>query len=386
MIKKTGIVLLMAFLLTSCKPPLTIKPNTFGGGQYDSARCILKTRDGYALAGMTMTYGLGHVDVYWMKINKRGRLIKQNSYGGKDDDRGFAMAGLPDAGFFIAGYTNSYGAGNKDVYLVKTDKNGQSMGGKVFGGPGLDEGKSICAAGGNAYLIAGNTTSFGKGNFDVYLIKVDMDGNCLWAKTYGGAGIDMANSVIPAGNDMYLVSGASSSKTKALTDFYVLMIDGNGGIIWEKTYPGEGADNALCAAQTGDGNFVIAGEKGSVQSASDTEILKIDPDGNTVWSRVYGGLMADSPARIIETADKGLMIAGTTESSGNGSSDMWLVRMDMLGMKKWEKTFGGREDEYAAGVVQEDDGGYIVAGWTRTFGAGDYDVYFLKTDENGDIR
>jgi hypothetical protein len=378
--------LITIIMLPACKPPAYISPKTFGGEKYDSARAIIKIKDGYAMAGMTTTYGLGGVDVYWLKIDKNGRQVKQNTYGGKGDDKGLAIIETAEHGFFIAGSTTSYGAGNMDAYLVKTDSDGNYVSGKAFGGPGNDEVKAICRTDDGGYLMAGDSNSFGKNMFRSYLIKVDSGGNCVWARTYGGAGAEMANAVAPAGNDRYLAGGTSSPGNRKLPGMFAFMIDGSGNVAWKKHYDDAGSSAVNSVIRTSDNNFILAAERGSKGDASDVDLIKIDSSGGILWDRAFGGQMIDTPAQVVEAKDGGLVIAGTTESKGNGSSDIWLFKTDAAGMMKWEKTFGGKEDDYAAGVVQDDDGGFTVAGWTRSFGSGDYDVYFLKVNADGEFR
>ena len=381
-----GVLSGIIILFTSCTPPKSIKPLTFGGEKYDSARSIIKTKDGYVLAGMTVSFGVGHVNVYWLKISKWGKFIKQNTFGGKDDDRGFAVIEAPDNGFFIAGYTTSYGAGNNDIYLVRTDKDGNYKDSKVFGGPRMDSASAICAADKGGYMIAGQSNSFSKGDYDAYIIRTDADGNCVWAKTYGGEGQDMAYTITAAGNDRYIAAGESNSFSKKFPEMYVFMIDGKGNLIWSKTFGGGTYGRANSIVKTSGNDFIIAGERGSKDTSSDIDLLRIDSMGNTEWEKTYGGPQADTPAQIIESKDGGFLIVGTTESGGNGMSDILMLKTDNNGELKWQRFYGGRQEDYAGGVVQDKDGGYVVAGWTHSFGAGDFDVYFFKTDSNGDIK
>jgi hypothetical protein len=385
-VKKTLICILVIVAVCSCRRPESIAPSVLGGKKYDSARAIIITKNNFALAGMTESTGLGGVDVYMLLTDKNGRIKSQNTYGGKGDDRAFTAVKSSDKGYMLAGYTTSYGAGNTDVYLVKTGPTGKYVSAKVFGGKGFDEARGICADGTGGYIIAGNSNSFGNGDYDAYVIRVDSEGNCVWAKTFGGTGNERIHSVTPAGKNMFLVAGSSNSKNNKLHDCYVLFVDLNGRLTGEYYYGGEFADSAYSAVMTNDGNFVLACEKGSKESGADILIIKIDSVGKVIWEKTYGGVLGDYPAEIIETKDGGLAVAAVTESRGSGMSDILIMKTDKDGSLLWDKVLGGKEDEYAGGIAEDSDAGLVCAGWTRSYGTGDYDMYLIKTDKNGTIK
>lgn len=380
---KTIAVLLLVIAAVSCSRPTSIKSSVFGGKKYDSSRAILITKDRFLFAGMTESSGIGSVDVYLMQTDKYGRLKSQNTYGGKSDDRGFAITGTREKGFMIAGYTTSYGSGSTDVYLIKTDGLGNYINSKAFGGVKFDEAKSICADGTGGYMVAGHTNSFGEGAYDAYIIRVDSEGNCVWAKTFGGFGNDRVNSITPAGNGKFMIVGYSDSKSKKLPDFYVLVIDLDGKLLTENYYGDMYSDTAISVIMSRDGNFVIVGDKGTPNSVTDIKMIKTDISGRIIWEKVYGGAGADYPSQVIETKDGGLVIAANTESQGKGMIDVLIIKTDDAGKVLWERVFGDRQDDYAGGIAEDSDGGLVMAGWTRSYGSGDYDVYLLKLDKNG---
>ena len=391
-IKKTGCkmkkicFILAVFLLCSCSKPRYIKPSVYGGNKYDSARAVIVTKDRYVFAGMTQSIGLGGVDMYFMQTDKNGNFKGQAAYGGKGDDRAFAIAPILDKGFMLAGYTTSYGAGNTDVYLVKTDKAGKYVSARVFGGKGFDEAKGICSDGAGGFMIAGSSNSFGKGDYDAYIIRVDSDGNCVWAKTFGGAGNDRINAITPAGSGKFMAVGASDSKSKKMQDIYALVVDVNGKLITENFYGDIYADTAYSAVLTRDGNVVIAGEIGTKDRVSDIALIKTDISGKVLWENIFGGAQADYPSQVIETRDGGLAIAANTESQGAGMTDIYVFKTDKDGKLLWDKVLGGSQDDYAAGIAEDDDGGLVVAGWTRSYGNRDFDVYMVKLDKNGKLE
>jgi len=378
-----AILFLSLVALFSCVPPESVAPAVFGGKKYDSARAIVRTKTGYAMAGMTDSFGLGGIDVYLVAVDKNGRLKFQQSYGGKGDDAAYALTMTSDGCYALAGYTTSYGAGKKDMYIILTGKNGEYKKSTAFGGPNQDEAKSICQAENGQFLIAGSTASYGNGNFDGYLIMTDSKGDCVWSRTTGGEMNDMFNAVIPAGGGRYLAVGSSNSGTKGFHDMYAVLVDEVGAVIWEKTYGGELMDSGYAAVSTSDGGFLIVGEKSSKISANDIWLVRTDKDGTVLWEQLYGGARIDYASSVVAAPDGGFIIAGLTESRGNGMSDMIVFKTDKLGRIVWEKLFGGRHDEYAGGITTGHNGGYAVCGWTKSYGSGDYDVVFMKLNEAG---
>ena len=199
---------------------------------------------------------------------------------------------------------------------------------KTYGGTSDDYGYSVEQTADGGYIIAGQTTSFGAGNSDVYLIKTDASGNTTWTKTFGGAYSDVARSVQP----------------------------------------------------TADGGYIIAGYTESFGAGSyDVYLIKTD----TTWTKTFGGTSHDYGYSVEPTADGGYIIAGSTRSFGAGIDDVYLIKTDAIGNATWTITFGGTDFDYGQSVRQTSDGGYIIAGYTSSFGAGFYDVYLIKTDANG---
>ena len=151
---------------------------TYGGVNSEFGFSVQQTIDnGFILTGITMSFGVGNNDIYLIKTNVHGDTLWTKTYGGESDDRSYCIQQTTDSGYIITGYTSSFGAGNKDVYLIKTDSAGDTLWTKTFGGLLDDWGNSIQQTSDGGYIILGSTESFGSGNFDFYLIKTDSDGN-----------------------------------------------------------------------------------------------------------------------------------------------------------------------------------------------------------------
>jgi len=360
---------------------------TYGGGSYDKGRSVAQTSDGgYIIAGYTYSFGAGNYDVYLVKTDAVGDTIWTRTYGGSDRDDGYSVAQTSDGGYIVAGYTESFGAGSKDVYLVKTDAVGDTIWTRTYGGSDWDEGYSVAQTSDGGYIVAGRTESFGAGSADVYLVKTDAVGDTIWTRTYGGSDNDRGYSVAQTSDGGYIVAGVYDYDLEAGTgDVYLVKTDAVGDTIWTRTYGGNDNDMGYSVAQTSDGGYIVAGWTESFGAGGDdVYLVKTDAVGDTIWMRTYGGSGDDVGFSVAQTSDGGYNVAGWTESFGVGGDDVYLVKTDAVGDTIWTRTYGGSGDDGGASVAQMSDGGYIVAGETESFSAGGSDVYLIKTNADVD--
>ena len=318
-----------------------------------------------------------------------GQIGWTKTYGGSDDDWGHSVQQTRDGGYIIAGYTLSFGAGGSDydVYLIKTDAYGNVEWTKTYGGSDLDYGCSVQQTSDGGYIIAGWTFSFGAGEADVYLIKTDAYGNVEWTKTYGGSYYDWGYSVQQTEDGGYIIAGSFSVDGWDF-DVYLIKTDAYGNVEWTKTYGGSDDDWGRSVRQTLDGGYIIAGKTesfGADGSDFDVYLIKTDAYGNAEWTKTYGGSNWDYGYSVQQTQDGGYIIAGWTKSFGAGDSDVYLIKTDAYGNVEWTKTYGGSYCDFGESVQQTLDGGYIIAGGTCSFGAGGEDVYLIKTDAYGNV-
>jgi len=377
-----------ATLLTQSACNRTSPPfcKAIGGASHDDGRFLIQTSDGgYAIAGGTISFGAGGEDVYVVKLDAKGNLQWTKTIGGKKEEVGNSLIQTSDGGYAIAGVTNSFGAGEKDVYVVKLDANGNLQWTKTIGGPGDELGASLIQTSDGGYAIAGYTKSFGAGGEDVYVVKLDANGNLQWTKTIGGPESEEGSCLIQTSDGGYAIAGYTLSFGAGWADVYVVKLDASGNLQWTKTIGGKDVDGGLSLIQTSDGGYAITGATNSFGAASgDVYVVKLDANGNLQWTKTIGGPEIETGSSLIQTSDGGYAIAGHTKSFGAGDWDVYVVKLDANGNLQWTKTIGAK-NKYSSklSLIQTSDGGYAIASHTESFGAGDWDVYVIKLDRNG---
>ena len=349
---------------------------TYGGANDDFAQSMVQTNDGgYALAGYTKSYGVGTPTYYnfWLvKTDSAGNHLWNKTYGGNKDDYAYSLVQTGDGGYAIAGYTFSHGVGipnHSNFWLVKTDSSGNMQWSKAYGENRDDIAYSLVQTGDGGYAIAGSTNS-GASSEDFWLVKTDSSGNMQWSKTYGGSASEIAYSLIRTSDGGYAIAGYTGSYGAGGHDFWLIKADSAGNMQWDKTYGGTVMDEAYSVVQTGDGGYAVAGSTNSWPVISDYYnfwLVKTDSSGNMQWGQPYGGSASEIAYSLIRTSDGGYAVAGYTGSYGAGGHDFWLVKTDSAGNMRWSKTYGGPSGDECRAVVQTSDGGYAIAGSTSSY-------------------
>jgi len=362
-----------------------------GGSLTDIAFSVVQSSDGgYVVVGGTQSFGAGGWDIYVVKIDSSGNVVWAKTIGGSNDDGASSIIRSSDGGYVIAGWTDSFGAGYEDIYVVKLDSSGNVVWSKTIGGSSLDEAWSIIQSSDGGYVIAGYTESFGEGG-DMYVVKLDSRGNVQWTKTIGGGNDDVAISIIQSSDGGYVVAGYTESfkysQGAGGYDMYVVKLDSSGNVLWTKTIGGSSDDYASSIIQSSDGGYAVAGYTRSFGAGSeDMYVVKLDSGGNVLWTKTIGGSSYDVAHSIIQSSDGGYVVVGSTRSFGAaGYRDIYVVKLDSSGNIQWTKTIGGSSDDFAYSIIQSSDGGYVVAGLTQSFGAGNPDFYVLKMDANWNV-
>jgi hypothetical protein len=364
--------ILLCFSLVTPTKAAWLWSQTYGGAENDVAYSLVSTSDGgYALAGVTESFGSGGGDFWLVKSDALGNMEWNKTYGGTGNEEAHSLIATFDGGYALAGYTESFGAGDRDFWLVKTDTLGNAEWNRTYGGMWGDQAYSLIATSDGGYAIVGVTQPFVDAKFDFWLVKIDASGNMEWNKTYEGSGL--AYSLVATSDGGYAIVG------DAYGDSLLVKTDALGNMQWSKTYGTENDyDFARSLVTTPDGGYVIAGTLG----IGGPFLVKTDSLGNMQWNRTSATFMAASYS-LVATSDGGFALAGSAPFIGAGASDFWLIKTNASGNIQWNHTYGGTDNEYAYSLVVTSDGGYALAGGTSSFGAGGDDFWLVKTDALG---
>ncbi len=356
---------------------------TFGGEEDDSAKAVVKTDDGYLIAGKTKSFTSHRdYDAYLIKIDKNGQKVWSKAYGGRDDDSANALTAY-GKDFVFLGSTESYGNDNLSYFFNKINSSGDLDWQKTyyrgerdyyFGEGIVADGKDLVIAGtekhlkfmstkinpllfkinargemswrsyiygkdddfayniiytDDGYLMVGKTETYGHGNFDAYMVKLDKQGKKIWFTTFGGDDDEEAQDVI-ATKDGYILVGTTDSFGLNYKDIYVVKTDKDGKKIWERSYGGRYDDEGYAITQGLDGGYVLVGKSKTRRNGDDLYLFKIDEKGKIKWQRSYGGEGDDAGYDIVSTKD-GYLIVGEKESERSRSNDVWVLKVDLNG-------------------------------------------------------
>jgi len=388
-----AILFVFSFLISCIPTSISNEPKiwqkTYGGTGFDGAQYIQQTSDGgYIAVGWTDSFGSGGYDGYLLKLDGSGNLKWQKTFGGNQDDWFNYTRQTSDDGYIAVGWTYSYGQGLADVYVVKLDANGELTWEETYGGDGFDEGYCIEQTADGGFVIVGESNSFVSGPVDVYVLKLDADGNLEWQKTYrsdgsdGSDGSDEAFCIRKTSDGGYIIAGRSDSQNTGMYDAYILKLDANGELTWQNTYGGDDWDEAKSIYQTSDGGYIAVGVTNSLGAEWDAYAFKIAPDGMLQWQHHFGGTGSDEAHDICQTMYGDYIVVGVTYSFGRGG-DVYLLKLDESGNQKFSRNYGGNTFDEANSIECTSDGRYIIAGRSDSFGTGCDDVYVLKIEEDG---
>ncbi len=375
-------VILLAVLTVTARaslpnPPDTLWAMTYDAGDIEKAYRARTTADGgFIICGSTRSPGPGDTDAYLVRTGPAGELIWAANYGGANTEEVYDVVQTRDGGYAAVGYTSTNTAGYFDVYFLRTDADGDTLWTKTYGGIDYDYGYAVEETPDGGFIIAGRTSSFGKGWRSTYFIRTDADGDTLWTRAHGGRGKDEAYSVLALSDGGYVSAGYTESYGAGGQDVWFLRLDAAGDTVWTRTYGGELDERGEDVRRTADRGFIIAGCSNSFNPPlQDMYILKIDAAGDTLWTRTYGGAAMDHAFSASQTLDGGFVVAGYTDSFGAGVRDAYVVRCDAAGDTLWTKTLGGASTDYGYSAEQIAGGGYMVCGWTLSLGTGTGDAF-----------
>jgi len=369
---------------------------TYGGSAHDTLYSVKQTLDqwgdpdGYIAAGSTYSFGNGHDDYWIVRLDLSGGILWEKSYGTNTFEWAVSTDQTDDGGYVVFGNSYYHNYDGRDFWVLKLNSDGSSAWQNIYGSSSDNDyayaGQETFDESGSAdgYVMAGFTASFGAGEGDVWVLKLNSSGGISWQKTYGGNAHDGGYDIHQTADGGYVVAGTTESFAETEQDMFVLKLNKDGGVEWQKAYDYGGYERANTVRQTADGGYIVAGETGMMYEA-DVLILKLDPDGGIIWSKTYSAPYQDDARAIRETADGNYAVAGWTMPAGGGAQQFWVLKLNSVdGSLLWQKSYGSACYDGANSVEETVDGGLIVGG-ASSFGEGSNDMWLLKLDEYGDI-
>lgn len=370
------LVTILALLFTNVNGSAVTWNKTFGGSDDDESYCVEQTNDdGYILAGYTTSDTARHCHACIIRLDRKGAIVWEKTYG---QGSARCVDQTTDGGFVVAGSRGG-------SWLMRIDSLGNKMWDVKCGGTTphsvqqTDDGGYILA-GYHNYIIPGYVM------MNILLKKLDTVGMREWnAGPQLGEDYSEAFSVRQTSDGGYVVVGRSrpSSSDVPANDVWVAKCNRQGEETWTNKYGGDRTDEGYSGEETSDGGYIIVGSTDSFGAGkTDVWLMKLDSSGEPVWQKTFGGAERDVGYSVEQTRDGGYVVAATTWSFGAGGADAWLIKIDNQGNKLWDHAFGGSEHDRAKSVRETSDGGYIAAGFTESYGAGQKDVWVIKIDGN----
>jgi hypothetical protein len=418
------ILILLALLFSTfsiqAQDPNILWQRTIGGDRYDTVEQVRETPDGgYILGGASISdisgekteNSKGDFDMWIIKIDINGEIEWQKTIGGNASDDLHSIELTPDGGYIAAGESVSNISGDKtensrgsdDFWIVKLDASGNVEWDKTIGGSDYDafpkikvinDGYYIC--GDSTSNISGEKTEDAIGEDDYWLLKLDNSGNILWQKTIGGSSTDFIESIsetidggcILGGTSNSNISGSKTENSFGSNDYWVVKIESDGTIEWDKTYGGESTDNLHSLIQTFDNGYLLAGDSFSNISGNKTEdskggldywIIKLNTNGAIEWQKTIGGESGDKANSIYQTNDGGYIVGGSSLSdisgdkneNGIGGGDYWAIKLNNVGLIEWQNTIGGSDFDKITSIIQTSNNNYLIAGNSKSDISGD---------------
>ena len=432
-----SLLLILANANVIAQTPTIQWDKTIGGSLKDVPQVVKQTADGgFILGGYSLSdvsgdkseNSKGLADYWVVKLDASGNKLWDKTIGGDGDDYLNALQQTADNGYILGGYSSSNISGNKsenskggdDYWIVKLDENGNILWDKTIGGSNGDDYLfSLQQTSDNGYILGGSSSSNisgdksenSKGVSDYWVVKLDEDGNKIWDKTIGGSSFDILYSLQQTADNGFIlggysesnISGDKSENSKGGNDYWIVKLDVDGNIIWDKTIGGNNSDALYSVKQTIDNGYILGGYSQSDISGDKSEnskgdydywVVKLDPLGTKVWDRTIGGNSVDNLTSIQQTIDNGYILGGSSFSgisgdkteNSKGGFDYWVIKLSATGSKIWDKTIGGNNFDALSFLQQTADNGYILGGFSGSNisgdktenSKGDYDYWVVK--------
>jgi hypothetical protein len=359
----------------------------YGGSSFGySANSIQQTTDGGYITCGTRTPGSGYSFVALMKTDATGDTIWTRFYRLGVVSTGKSVQQTNDGGYIITGMTCPNTGWLPYPFLIKTDSNGDTLWTKRY---------SVCAYGESVrqtpdggYILTGETTNAYAGPVnDLFLLRLDASGNIRWTKTFGGANTEVAYALRVTSDNGFIITGSTRSFGAGDLDIYLVKTDSLGTLLWSRTYGMALYEEGIDVKQTTDGGYIVTGNTKLDSLHEGIFLIKTDMNGDTLWTKIYGGSISRDIAMgkaVEQTSDGGYIVAGDyyDHTSINGY-DMILLKTTSNGTLSWQTFIGAWLNEWCKDLIQTTDGGYMVAGFSTSFGNPNGEFFVAKTNQSG---
>ncbi|MFQ5335468.1 MAG: T9SS type A sorting domain-containing protein, partial [Flavobacteriales bacterium] len=359
----------------------------YGGTSTEFFQASQQTADGgFIMTGYSNDpIGAGSYDYYLLKTNSYGAVQWKKVYGSTSGDYAYGVNTTSDGGYIVTGATYGFGSGSGgDLWMFKTDASGNVVWSKRYGvGSGADFGVKVRQTNDGGYITTGSTV-YG-GGYDAYVVKTNSSGAVTWGKRIkGGSSSDCGYDIIQTSSGGYIMAGYCNGIGAGQYDIYIASLSSAGAVLGTRTIGGTAADMAYAIRSTTDGNYIIGAQTNSYGAGSwDMCMVKITPAGSVLWAKAYGSSGMEEVRDVIQTSDGGYALVGVTDYFGAGSDDLLLIKTDANGDTLWTRTYGGSNYDFGYSIQQTSGGQYVIGAYTSSFGAGSYDNYLIKVDANG---
>ncbi len=354
-----------------------------GGSDDEFGHFAEQTNDGgYILTGWTKSFGAGLNDIWLIKTNSSGDTLWTKTFGGSSDENSSCVHQTSDGGYIIFGETDSFDPTFWKVWLIKTDASGDTSWTKLIGENRHYFVQSGLEISGGNYIFLGYHKASGAGQEDLWLVKTDATGDTIWTETIGGTGNDLSSAIQQTSDGGYIIAASTNSFGAGNFDAWLIKTDADGDTIWTRTYGGTDTDHASDVKQTDDNGFIVAGSTrsfGHANNYNDAWLIRTNSNGDTLWTKTFGGDVHDGALSVQQTQDGGFILVGSL-GIDSFNRDIWLIKTNASGDSMWTKTFGGSNWDVGRSIEPTNDGGYIICGDFYSSGTNNYDMWLLKTE------
>ena len=378
MFRMVFLIILFKFSISIAQPD-TVWTRTFGGRHSDGFTELIQTEHSYVICGVYDYYQEGRTDFYIVKTDENGEELWSNTFGGDRYESCSDIQPLANGDFILAGRTNSFGEGSDDGYIIIVDSTGEERLSRTYGTDSAEYLNSIALIN-DSCIVYGGTAYDGENGSEFWLLKTDNEHEVIWQHTYGTPNIESASSTIQCSDSGFLMVGRTGISYTRGIDFFVVKTDSDGEEVWRETYGTDSSDACAEVLELEDGGFLLAGSTGFGPGGiydSNFYLVRIDSEGEEIWSREYEGRGKDTCIEIIEAQGGGYVLAGT---GGAGYDDFYLIRVDTEGEVIWSTSFGGEWYDVCGDIIQLADGSFVLVGSLNVSAGRSNDAWLVKTE------